>query len=78
MLAVFVVAGLSLVFIPLLAASLAFMLPVATLPNGVVFASGHVAIGQMIMTGAWLNAIAVFVVMLTMNAVAGWLFGISF
>ncbi|MCW5755792.1 MAG: SLC13/DASS family transporter [Phycisphaeraceae bacterium] len=36
-------------------ASCAFMLPVATPPNAVAFASGHVTIGQMARTGVLLN-----------------------
>jgi sodium-dependent dicarboxylate transporter 2/3/5 len=42
-----------------LAASCAFMLPVATPPNAIVFASGHVTIPQMVRAGAVLNLIAV-------------------
>lgn len=41
-----------------LAASFAFMTPVATPPNAVVFASGHVKIRHMAFAGVWLNLIA--------------------
>ncbi|MDT0631778.1 SLC13 family permease [Rubrivirga sp. S365] len=45
------------------AASCAFMLPVATPPNAIVFGSGRVEIGQMMRAGAVLNV--VFVVLAT-------------
>lgn len=41
-----------------IAASCAFMLPVATPPNAIVFGSRHVTIQQMAKTGFWLNLIA--------------------
>ncbi len=45
-----------------LAASCAFMMPVATPPNAIVFSGGHVRIGDMIRTGFALNLIGVVVV----------------
>jgi sodium-dependent dicarboxylate transporter 2/3/5 len=45
-----------------LAASCAFMLPVATPPNAVVFASGKVTAGQMAGAGLGLNLIAILLI----------------
>jgi solute carrier family 13 (sodium-dependent dicarboxylate transporter), member 2/3/5 len=46
-----------------LAASCAFMMPVATPPNAIVYGSGYVSIPQMVRAGWWLNL--VFVVAIT-------------
>ncbi|MEM8547432.1 MAG: DASS family sodium-coupled anion symporter [Pseudomonadota bacterium] len=45
-----------------IAASCAFMLPVATAPNAIVFGTGQIAIRDMVRAGIWLNLLAVVVV----------------
>jgi len=45
-----------------LSASCAFMLPVGTPPNAVVFGSGHVPIAQMARAGLWLNLAGVVII----------------
>ena len=44
------------------AASCAFMLPVATPPNAIIFGSGHVSIPQMCKAGFWLNLVAIVLI----------------
>lgn len=46
------------------AASCAFMLPVATPPNALVFGSGYVKMSDMIKTGVWLNVISILLLTL--------------
>lgn len=47
-----------------LAASCAFMLPVATPPNAIVFATGAISIPQMIRAGFWLNLLGIVIISL--------------
>ena len=60
-----IAAGLepSLLMVPAaMSASCAFMLPVATAPNAIVFSSGHLSITDMIREGLMLNFIGVIVI----------------
>lgn len=58
-----------------LAASCAFMLPVATPPNAVVFASGHISIARMARAGFAMNLLAVGVVVLASAVLVPRIFG---
>ncbi|GAA3965137.1 DASS family sodium-coupled anion symporter [Allohahella marinimesophila] len=59
-----------------IAASCAFMMPVATPPNAIVFAGGQLEIGDMIRAGFVLNLIGIVVVTLLGYLLMGWVFGI--
>jgi sodium-dependent dicarboxylate transporter 2/3/5 len=48
-----------------ISASCAFMLPVATPPNALVFATGHVTVASMIRAGIAMNIISIVLVTLT-------------
>jgi len=58
-----------------IAASCAFMLPVATPPNAIVFATGEISIPQMIRAGFVLNLLGIVMVTLISLFAAPWLLG---
>ncbi|MEO8851289.1 MAG: DASS family sodium-coupled anion symporter [Allobranchiibius sp.] len=59
-----------------LAASCAFMLPVATPPNAVAYGSGYVTIANMVKGGFWLNLIGIVLITGTMFTLMTWALGI--
>jgi sodium-dependent dicarboxylate transporter 2/3/5 len=60
-----------------LSASMAFMLPVATPPNTIIFASGRIKIFEMAKTGFTLNLIGVIIVSLIVYFLGSTIFNLS-
>ena len=60
-----------------LAATCAFMLPVATPPNAIAYGSGYVTIGQMVRGGFWLNILSLVTITLVSMTVLVWAFGLT-
>lgn len=56
-----------------IAASCAFMLPMATPPNAIVFASGHIKVSQMVRAGVLLNIASVLLLVLLANTLITWI-----
>lgn len=60
-----------------LSASMAFMMPVATPPNAIVFGSGRITVGQMARTGFIINIIGAIIITLMMYFYGNMMFGIN-
>ena len=58
------------------AASCAFMLPVATPPNAVVFGSGYLRISDMVRTGGWLNVLSILLLTVYVHFFLGRIWGL--
>jgi sodium-dependent dicarboxylate transporter 2/3/5 len=54
-----------------LGASCAFMMPVGTPPNAMVFGTGRIRIGEMIRAGFWLNIVSIVVIVIMCLLFAG-------
>jgi sodium-dependent dicarboxylate transporter 2/3/5 len=64
-----------LIAVPLtVAASLAFMLPVATPPNAIAYSTGRITIGEMVRAGFWLNLFGIGIALGLNYAIKSWLF----
>lgn len=64
-----------LVIASALGASCAFMMPVGTPPNAIVFGTGHLTIWQMCRAGFWLNLIAIAVIVAHARLWLPWILG---
>ncbi len=60
-----------------MAASCAFMLPVATPPNAVVFGSGYLSMPDMVQKGFWLNILSILLITALVYFVLPWLWGFN-
>jgi sodium-dependent dicarboxylate transporter 2/3/5 len=57
-----------------MAASCAFMMPISTPPNAIVFSSGHISIKQMVKTGFLLNLTSIIVLVVAAFTIIKWVF----
>lgn len=60
-----------------LAASCAFMMPVATPPNAIVYGSGYVTVPQMARAGLWLNLLFTAVITMLVYTLVLWAFEVE-
>ena len=60
-----------------LAASCAFMMPVATPPNAIAYASGYLSMKHMIRAGIWLNSISFIIILLIIAIILGPVFEVK-
>lgn len=58
-----------------LASSCAFMMPISTPPNAVVFSSGYIRMADMVRAGIFLNIIAVLLLLLVGLTLVQWVYG---
>ena len=66
-----IVVGIPVTF----AASCAFMFPISTPPNAIVFASGHIKMKDMVRAGILLDIMAIIIIMIATMTLANWVYG---
>ncbi|MBZ0247355.1 MAG: anion permease, partial [Cyclobacteriaceae bacterium] len=57
------------------AASCAFMMPISTPPNAILFASGHISVKQMVRAGVLVNLFSLILISVAMLTIGVWLYG---
>ena len=57
------------------AASCAFMMPISTPPNAILFASGHISVKQMMRAGILVNLFSIILISIAMLTIGLWLYG---
>lgn len=67
----------SLMVTATLSASMAFMLPVGTPPNAIVFGSNYIKIGDMVKSGFIINIISIFIIVLAVYLLLPLIWGID-
>ena len=66
----------ALAVVAAVAASMAFMLPVATPPNALVYSTGYIKIKEMMKAGFILDIVGWLLTVGILVIVAGWIFGV--
>jgi sodium-dependent dicarboxylate transporter 2/3/5 len=57
------------------AASCAFMMPISTPPNAILFASGHIKVNEMMRAGVLLNLFSLALIFLAIITIGRWVYG---
>jgi sodium-dependent dicarboxylate transporter 2/3/5 len=66
-----IVVGIPVTF----AASCAFMFPISTPPNAIVFSSGHIKMKDMVRAGILLDIMAIIIIMIATMTLVEWVYG---
>lgn len=56
------------------AASCAFMMPISTPPNAILFASGHISVKQMMRAGVLVNLFSIILISIAMLTLGAWIY----